>query len=91
MKSALEKLKKEVCLLSEPGLISNNDWPQIATKCQVALMSGGESSRFQEVPGADGVNKNSLQLPNGDTMIEMTIRMYLASGIKPCTYRSSCI
>lgn len=82
MKSALEKLKKEICQLSEPNLLSAAEWAKVAANCQVALMSGGESSRFQEVPGAQGANKNSLRLPNGDTMIEMTIRMYRDAGIR---------
>jgi len=48
----------------------------------VALMSGGESSRFREVQESQGVHKNSFSLPNDDTMIEMTIRMYRDSGFK---------
>lgn len=45
-------------------------------------MSGGESSRFKEVAGAANVHKNAFRLPNGDTMMEMTIRMYRDAGIK---------
>ena len=82
MKLALEKLKKQVCSLHPPQILPDEKWENIKDKFQVALMTGGESSRFQEVPGAKGANKNSLKLPNGDTMLEMTIRMYRAAGIK---------
>lgn len=82
MKLALEKLKKQVCSLHPPQILPDDEWENIKDKFQVALMTGGESSRFQEVPGARGANKNSLRLPNGDTMLEMTIRMYRDAGIK---------
>lgn len=48
----------------------------------VALMTGGESSRFKEVEGAINTHKNSYLLPNDDTMIEMTVRMYAKAGFK---------
>lgn len=48
----------------------------------IALMAGGESSRFQSVPGSELANKNALKLPNNDSMIEMCIRMYRDVGIK---------
>lgn len=82
MKKALANLKKEVCSVQNPKLLSKTEWEQIKNKFQVALMTGGESSRFKEVPGADNSNKNSLKLPNGDTMLEMTIRMYRDAGLK---------
>lgn len=82
MKLALEKLKKQVCSLRSPQILPDEKWEKVKDKFQVALMTGGESSRFQEVPGAKGANKNSLKLPNGDTMLEMTIRMYRDAGIK---------
>ena len=50
------------------------------SKTTIVLMAGGESSRFQSVPGSETTNKNSFKLPNGDTMIEMCIRMYKTAG-----------
>ena len=52
------------------------------SKITIALMAGGESSRFQSVPGSEVSNKNAFQLPNGDSMVEMCIRMYRDAGIK---------
>jgi NDP-sugar pyrophosphorylase family protein len=45
-------------------------------------MSGGESARFLDVTKNVAVNKNAFQLPNGDSMIEMAIRMYREAGFK---------
>lgn len=44
-------------------------------------MAGGESARFKSITGSEPVHKNIFKLPNGDTMIEMAIRMYKASGL----------
>ena len=82
MKTALAELKKQVSHINQPQIISENEWQEFCSKCTVALMAGGESSRFQSVPGSEKTNKNSYKLPNGDTMIEMTIRMYRDAGIK---------
>lgn len=82
MKQALDTLKREICNLPEIPKISDEQYNCFTKGCVVALMTGGESSRFKEVEGANGTNKNSFKLPNNDTMIEMTIRMYRDAGIK---------
>jgi len=82
MKEVLEHLRAEICNLPEIPKISKEQYENFANNCVVALMTGGESSRFKEVEGANGTNKNSFRLPNNDTMIEMTIRMYRDAGIK---------
>jgi NDP-sugar pyrophosphorylase family protein len=48
----------------------------------VALMAGGESSRYAAVLNGKKIQKNAHELPNGDTMIEMAIRTYRDVGIK---------
>ncbi len=45
-------------------------------KCIVVLSAGGESSRFKNIAGAAGIQKSAFRLPNGETMIERTMRMY---------------
>lgn len=65
--------------------VSEKALAEFINNTTVALMAGGQSSRFQSVPGSDKTNKNSYQLPNGDTMIEMTIRMYAKAGFKNFT------
>ena len=80
MKSALEKLKNEICTLPPKPTLSDSNFKNFSQNCVVALMSGGESSRFKEVQGSNNIHKNSFKLPNGDTMIEMAVRMYKKSG-----------
>lgn len=50
--------------------------------CVVVLTAGGEGSRFQSVPGANGIQKSAFVLPTGESMIERTINNYKSTGIK---------
>lgn len=81
MKKELDVLKASVSHFVPPPKISDEQWQEFADNTVVALMAGGESSRFTAVAG-NTINKNAFELPNGDTMIEMTIRMYAEAGIK---------
>ena len=82
MQDALQNLKSQICNIHKDQKISNEEFKIFAENTTVALMAGGESSRFRSVPGSENTNKNSYKLPNDDTMIEMTIRMYRDAGIK---------
>jgi len=82
MKEAFQNLKKQICSLNKPVNTANLKVESVVGNCVVVLMAGGESSRFKEVAGDKNVNKNSFKLPNGDSMIEMTIRMYRDAGFK---------
>ena len=82
MTEILQKLKKEICQTLPVREVEQSIYKNFIDNTVVALMAGGESSRFQEVPGASSTNKNAYKLPNGDTMIEMTLRMYATAGIK---------
>ena len=62
--------------------MKNEQYKNFMDNCVVALMTGGESSRFKEVEGASDTHKNSFKLPNNDTMLEMAIKMYKDAGIK---------
>lgn len=77
----LESLGKKLSSFEKTDKLSAKDWEKIAKKTTIVLMAGGASSRFREVAGSAGVNKNAFKLPNGDTMIEMTVRMYRDAGI----------
>lgn len=82
MKDEFEKLRKNLCSWDKTEKLTSKEWDKVSQKTTVVLMSGGESSRFREVVGSANVNKNAFQLPNGDTMMEMTVRMYRDAGIK---------
>lgn len=78
----LDQLATKIASFHEPEPVSDEEWNKFASNSVVALMAGGESSRYAAVLNGKKVNKNAHELPNGDTMIEMAIRMYRDAGIK---------
>lgn len=82
MRKALNELKNKISKISKPRSIKKLDWINFLDNTTIVLMAGGESSRFSEVTNGIAVNKNAFLLPNGDTMIEMAIKMYRDSGFK---------
>ena len=81
LQSELDKLSKRIASFHEPYKLNESEWDKFAKETVVVLMAGGESSRYAAVLNGRKVNKNAHELPNGDTMIEMTIRMYRDAGI----------
>jgi NDP-sugar pyrophosphorylase family protein len=82
LKTELDKLAQNIASFSKPSQIDDETWKTFAEKTTVVLMAGGESSRFSSVLESASTNKNVHLLPNGDTMIEMAIRMYRDAGLK---------
>jgi NDP-sugar pyrophosphorylase family protein len=82
LQSELDSFSKKIAKFHEPPVINDGAWQDFANNTIVALMAGGESSRYAAVLEGKKVNKNAHELPNGDTMIEMAIRMYRDAGIK---------
>jgi NDP-sugar pyrophosphorylase family protein len=82
LQAELDGLSKKIAVFKDPPEISDEAWAKFAANCIVVLMVGGESSRYATVLEGKKVNKNAHELPNGDTMLEMTIRMYRDAGIK---------
>jgi len=82
LQTELTALAKKIASFHEPGEPTEKTWKDFADNTVVALMAGGESSRYAAVLNGKKVNKNAHELPNGDTMIEMAIRMYRDAGIK---------
>src|SRR5476651_253665 len=82
LQSELDNLAQKIAGFNEPKLITEQQWQEFANKAVVILMAGGDSSRYAAVLNGKKVNKNAHELPNGDTMIEMSIRMYREAGIK---------
>ncbi len=82
MKKALRDLKKKISDIKKPKKINNKIWNDFVNNSTIILMAGGESARFGEVTKGQPVNKNAFKLPNGKTMIEMTIEMYKSAGFK---------
>lgn len=82
LQTALDQLADKISSFHEPPKLSDKAWKKFADNTVVALMAGGESSRYAAVLDGEAVQKNAHELPNGDTMIEMAIREYKAVGIK---------
>ncbi|MBI4224913.1 MAG: hypothetical protein HY617_01135 [Candidatus Sungbacteria bacterium] len=82
MKDALKKLQQEIYSQGSREQLDDAAWSAFTQNCVVALMAGGEGSRFKTISDSHHVQKNSVTLPNGDTMIERTIRMYRDAGFK---------
>ena len=82
LQSELDELGKKIASFRKPEPMSEDEWQRFAEKTVVVLMAGGESSRFSSVLEGAATQKNAHELPNGDTMIEMAIRMYRDAGIK---------
>jgi len=82
LQAELDTLGNKIASFHEPASAQDNEWQQFVDNTTIALMAGGESSRFSSVLDGTQANKSAFELPNGDTMIEMCIRMYRDAGFK---------
>ncbi|HEX8182875.1 MAG TPA: NDP-sugar synthase [Candidatus Saccharimonadales bacterium] len=82
LQQELDNLAQRTASFHEAPHVSDEQWSEFAANTVVALMAGGESSRYAAVLGGQKVQKNAHVLPNDDTMIEMAIREYRDAGIK---------
>jgi NDP-sugar pyrophosphorylase family protein len=82
LQSELDILGSKIASFHEPEDLADEEWQNFVENTTVALMAGGESSRFSSVLEGTQANKSAFELPNGDTMIEMIIRMYAQAGFK---------
>ena len=80
LQTELDALADKIASFHDPESIADDEWQHFTANTTVALMAGGESSRFSAVLDGTQANKSAFELPNGDTMIEMCIRMYAAAG-----------
>jgi len=82
LQTELDLLAQRIASFHEPAPLSEADRQNFFENTTIALMAGGESSRFSSVLDGTQANKSAFELPNGDTMIEMCIRMYRDAGFK---------
>lgn len=80
MRRALDHLKREIASFELVPEIDEATYLEFVDNCTVALTAGGEGSRLRALAESQGVNKASLLLPDGDTMVQRTIRMYRDAG-----------
>lgn len=82
LQEELDTLGSKIASFHDPVNVSDDEWQLFVDSTTIALMAGGESSRFSSVLEGTQANKSAFELPNGDTMIEMCIRMYAQAGFK---------
>ena len=82
LQTELDTLGSKIASFHEPAPAQDDEWQAFVDNTTIALMAGGESSRFSSVLDGTQANKSAFELPNGDTMIEMCIRMYRDAGFK---------
>ena len=82
LQNELDGLADKIASFHKATPVTDEQWQSFADNTVVALMAGGESTRYAAVLDGEAVQKNAHELPNGDTMIEMTIRAYKEAGIK---------
>ena len=63
-------------------MLDPSELRDFAANSVVALPVGGEGTRLRAVTDALGIQKNAILLPNGESMIERTIRMYRDDGFR---------
>jgi mannose-1-phosphate guanylyltransferase len=82
VEAALDELRRAICDTGERAFINRDDLRRFAAESVVALPVGGEGTRLRSVTDALGIQKNALRLPNGESLIERTIRMYRDDGFR---------
>jgi NDP-sugar pyrophosphorylase family protein len=82
MDAALEELKTAICRPGARAVLAVDDLREFASRCVIALPVGGEGTRLRTITDRQGIQKNALRLPNGETLIERTIRMYRGAGFR---------
>lgn len=82
MEAALAHLRTAVCDPGERAAVGPDELRRFAADCVVAMPVGGEGSRLRSVTDDLGIQKNALRLPNGESLIERTIRMYREAGFR---------
>jgi len=82
LQDELDNLATKIASFHKNSSVSDEEWQSFADNTVIALMAGGESTRYAAVLDGEAVQKNAHELPNGDTMIEMCIRAYKEAGFK---------
>jgi NDP-sugar pyrophosphorylase family protein len=80
MKTALNILRDSLFIQEVEPKVNRYDLAVFTRNAVVVLTAGGEGSRLRSITEQEKTHKVALRLPNGDTMIERTIKMYRDAG-----------
>lgn len=82
MQESLDHLRSQISNFEDLPEINQALVDHFIENCIVVLAVGGEGTRLSSLTKSKRINKSSLILPNGDAMIERTVKMYRNSGLK---------
>jgi NDP-sugar pyrophosphorylase family protein len=82
MERAFGELRQAICQPGATADVAPAVIEEFASQAVVALAVGGHGSRLGAMTDAQGINKSAMRLPNGNTMVELTIRMYREAGFQ---------
>ena len=82
LQESLDHLRSQISNFEDLPEISQTLVDHFIANCTVVLAVGGEGTRLSSLTKSKNINKSSLILPNGDALIERTVKMYRNSGLK---------
>ena len=82
MQESLDHLRSQISNFEDLPEIGQASLDHFIENCTVVFAVGGEGTRLSSLTKSKRINKSSLILPNGDAMIERTVKMYRDSGLK---------
>ncbi len=80
MIQGFEKIQKDFTSYEKDLKISDEELADFQKNTTIALTAGGLGQRASEIKGMKDINKNAYQLPNGKSIVEMSIELFKKSG-----------
>lgn len=82
LQTELDNLGNKLANFHDPAAVPDDEWQPFVDNTVVALMAGGESSRFSSVLAGAQANKNAFELPNREQYI-LEIRLFGQAKVLP--------
>ncbi len=80
MIDGFEKIQKDFSKYAKVKRVSRKKLEEFKKNTIVILTAGGLGQRASEIKGMSGINKNAYLLPNGKSIVEMSIELFKKSG-----------
>ena len=80
MIKGFKKIQEEFADYDSNTKVSEKELEDFRKNTIVALTAGGLGQRASEIKGMSGINKNAYKLPNGKSIVEMSIELFKKSG-----------
>ncbi len=80
MIKGFKEIQKEFANYDSNTKVSEKELEDFRKNTVVALTAGGLGQRASDIKGMSGINKNAYKLPNGKSIVEMSIELFKESG-----------